>query len=249
MAIRNVWLKSGLLLAVMAGTLSISNVLLAQPPAGAPPGGGFRGGFGGRGGGATTLANAPLDVLTDVLKLTDMQKSDIEKYQKAYQMFQQANRPDFSAGRPDPAVMAEIQKKTEESNKSYSDKIKGLLNDDQKKQVPDVLKDFKLLNGAQIPLGLFSKIKLTDDQKKKLDEIETASQKDQKEKLDEAQKSGDFQSVRQAMQESRAALQTKVNEVLTDEQKELIKTWRKDHPRPQGGRPGGAGGTPPPPAK
>ncbi len=246
MTSRNIWLKSGALLAVMAGSLAFGNISLAQPPGGGPPGG-FRGGFRmGRGGGASTLATIPVDTLVEALKLTDMQKSDAGKYQEAFKKAQQANRPDFSGGPPDPAVFQEMMKKNIELDKVFSDKIKALLTDDQKKTLPDVLKDFKTMNSARIPLGLYSKIKLTDDQKKKLDENADKSQKELDVKIKEAQDSGDRQAIRQLRQESQKAQQEKVNEILTDDQKELIKTWAKDHPQPQRGGPGGPGGPPPP---
>ena len=243
MTSRNIWLKSGALLAVMAGSIAFGNISLAQPPPGGFPGGGF--GMG-RGGGASTLATIPVDILVEALKLTEMQKSDAGKYQEAYKKAQQANRPDFSGGPPDPAMFQEMMKKNTELDKVFSDKIKALLTDEQKKSLPDVLKDFKTMNSARIPLGLYSKIKLTDDQKKKLDENAEKSQKELNAKIKEAQDSGDRQAMRQLRQESQKAVQEKVNEILTDDQKELIKTWRKDHPAPQRGGPGGPGGPPPP---
>lgn len=70
---------------------------------------------------------------------------------------------------------------------------------------------------------LDEKLKLSDDQKTKLTAIFTDQVEAQKKMREEAQGGGDRQAMMEKMQKMRAELETKVNGVLTDDQKKTYK--------------------------
>lgn len=232
--------------------MSASTATLAQqqpPPGGGFPGG-FRGGQGGRFGNQTpTLGNMPIDVLASSLDLKDDQKTAIQKIQMAARTESRSIDPRPAQGDPPPDATerkARQEKIAALDKKTISD-IEALLTDDQKKMLPDLLKDAKLYNAARIPLQLRKDLALTDDQKKAIAEISDTAAKAMQEKMKEAQASGDFGAIRQLMQDSQKDTHDKIFAKLTEAQKTKIDDYAKAHPQPQR-RPGGNGAPPPPPA-
>lgn len=75
---------------------------------------------------------------------------------------------------------------------------------------------------------LDEKVKLTDDQKKKATEVYTAAAAEQKKMMEEMQAGGDRSAMREKMQKFTADTDTKINAVLTEEQKKAYKTWQDE---------------------
>ena len=125
-----------------------------------------------------------------------------------------------------------------------SKSIEALLTDSQKTKLPNVLKQFSAFQPAGLPLEIADKINLTEAQREKIAAIAEASRAADRKAMDEARASGDFESIRTAMQESRKAVRDKALTVLTDDQKKLVTDWVSTHPQrgPGFGGPGGPGG-------
>ncbi len=101
--------------------------------------------------------------------------------------------------------------------------------------------DLKVLASVQLPAESVLELKLTADQKKSLSEIAKQSQ----DKVRELMQSGD----REGAMALRETVATKVNGVLTEDQKKVVAKYPQ--PRMVGGRGGFGGGRPggPPPVK
>ena len=131
-------------------------------------------------------------------------------------------------------------------DEKYSKQIEAQLTDSQKKAVPDALKELSMMAQAGIPLDIIGDMKLTADQKRKIEAAVTKSQQDLQKKMEAARESGDFQSIREAMQSAGESRHRMVMAALTDSQKSLVENFMKEHPmRGPGGPgfgPGGPGG-------
>jgi len=249
-------LKLGSICAVLVLGSCVAGSVLAQDNAGAPgagaPGGGRqgRGGFGqGRfGAPQISLANIPVDLLTKELKLTDDQKTSVEKVRTKM-------RADMQAMAPAPGTQVdfrELQQKSRAINEQANKDIEAVLNDDQKKQAPELVKTLQTVQTLRIPVQTYSDLKLTDDQKKKLAALAADVEKDRAAKMQEmqaARQAGDQDKMREIMTSMRGNGQPdeKTLAVLTADQKEIVQKYIKEHPQPAGGRrfgPGaGAGAT------
>jgi protein CpxP len=95
---------------------------------------------------------------------------------------------------------------------------------------------------------LDEKVKLTDDQKTKATEVYNAAAAEMKKMMEEVQAGGDRSGMREKMTKMTADTDTKINAVLTEDQKKAYKTWQDEvkaqrekmmKERQQGG--GGAG--------
>jgi hypothetical protein len=238
-------LCAGLLIALLSGAGAVGDAgrASAQPP---PPG--PRQGMGPR---QATLASVPVSVLDANLKLTDEQKTNIQKIQDRYAEERKALMPQFSPGGPPPdrQTMIENFQKMRASDDKASKEIEAQLTDSQKKQLPDLLKDVSLYRSVNLPPELISELKLTPDQKKQLETIARDSQADMRSKMREAAQSGGFQAARDVMQKSRQATYEKALTVLTPDQKDKTVAYVKAHPqRDEGGfGPFGGFGFGPPP--
>jgi hypothetical protein len=219
---------------------------MAQDPAQPPPGGrrgGGQGRFGGGQGrfgafGQMTLVNAPLDVLTKELKLTDDQKTAITAARTKNQEDMRAlMQPGADGQRPN---FQELQPKMQEISQKGVKDIEAILKDDQKAAAPGLLKDLTTLQTLRIPIQTYSDLKLTSEQKTKLNAVSADIAKDRAAKQQELQtaaQAGDqakVQEIRQSMfgngQPNEKALA-----VLTSDQKDLVTKYIKDHPAGQGG--------------
>lgn len=243
-------LKTGLAFVGAALALLVGAPAIAQPPQGGPPPG--FGGFGGFGGGGGSVSTTPVAVLDIGLKLSPEQKTKITDIQKQTVTDRNKMMQDLRNGGqpPDQGAFQAFMQKMQDMNKEADKKITDLLTPEQKKALPDVLKDVQTLNAVGIPAATMGDLKLTSDQRKKLADIAAASQKSLNEKMQEARQSGDFQSLREIMMNSRKETHDKAFALLTDDQKKVIEKYQKEHPQPQG-RPGFGGpppgGAPPPP--
>ncbi len=220
--------KASVLIVTSLALTALCAVSFAQPPAGQG-----RRGQGQRGLGQATLARIPAAALEKPLSLTADQKTKIEAIQKKYAEDSRALAPQ-AGGQPDPAAR---QKRTELSAQATKD-IEAVLKEDQKAKVPDLLKQLGGLSGAGIPLEVVGDLKLTADQTKKIEAVETDSQKAMAELRQGAGAGGDRQAMAQKMREMRQASQQKVMDILTADQKAIVTKYQQEHPRQNRRRPG-----------
>ena len=245
--------SSGVILALLAGTLLVPSAF-AQGPDGPPPGGpggpgghggpGGPGGPGGRGGrrpqfggpGRPSLANTPLSALTAGLKLTSDQKAAIKQIQQNLQTQRKALMPtpgDPQSPPPDRATMqANMEKLRTLETQAVAD-IKKVLTADQIQALPAFTKNLETLGGAGIPVELYATLKLSDDQMTQLASIVQSFQDQMETTMDSARQSGDFASVRDTLDTLRQDTRKKVMAVLTADQQSAVTSYLKAHPRPQ----------------
>ena len=202
--------RFGVVAAAVAVMLTLSVAAFAQNEQGAQR-------QGNRGTRGVSLATVPVVALSAALKLTDEQKTKITAIHDKYAEDAKALRPAPGA-QPDPANR---EKRRELTNKANAD-IEAVLNDEQKAKLKDVLQEMGMLRSAGIPLELVGDLKLTDDQKKQM----AAIMADTQEKMRGLSPEDRRAKGREMMQEAR----TKMEAVLTDEQKAMIEKYRKEHP-------------------
>lgn len=237
---------------MLAGVLAAGSAIAQPPPGGPPPFGGPGGRFGRPGGGPISVADVPIEALTAGLDLSASQTARIKEIQKQDHeerddlMFQPAG----GGGRPDPEVIQQAMQKIQALNKKTEDRVKPLLSTEQKKKLPELLSEVDAMRAGGIPAELYGPLQLTTAQKQRIVQISKQSRKQMQLRMDEARSSGDFQSMRQVMQENRQQSRDRIQAVLTPEQKAIVAKYIQDHPRPRrgpGGPPpdGGPGGPPP----
>ena len=208
-----------------------------RPPFGGPPrfGGGQRG---------ASVAQIPVSALTAALNLTADQKSKIDSIQKDAQQQRRSlmTPPDQGAGGPpDPEQMRANFDKMRSLDQQTKANIEAVLTDDQKQALPGFLKEVETYRSTGIPLEVYGDLKLTVDQKQQIAAVAKKAQQDMQAKMEAARQSGDFQSMRSAMDQNRQTTHAKAMAVLTADQRATVKKYMDAHPRPQGG-PGGPGG-------
>jgi len=208
-------------LAIFTMTALLAGSTLAQPPGG---GRGFGGGMFGGGGGAALLA---IKEVQAELKLTDEQKEKVtklgesmrEKMQelgpKMQEIFQSGNGPGYP----------ETMKKVQELTKPIRDEVQKEIKDTLKPEQVTRLKQLELQQAGVMSLtrdeDAAKKLNVTDEQKKKLQTIQTDMMADMRELM----QGGGFgdPETQKKMQTLRKETTEKATAVLTDEQK---KTWK-----------------------
>lgn len=132
-----------------------AHVALAQKEQGKRGRGGRAGGPGGPGGPPSMARLAMIDKVQDALKLTDEQKTKIEKINAD-------SRKEMSGDRPDPEKMRKMRD-------GVTDKLKEVLNADQQKRLMGIF--IQVMGaGAVMDPAVGKEIGLTDEQKDKLHE-------------------------------------------------------------------------------
>lgn len=213
--------------ALLMGMTTIAAIAQENPgQAGQAPGarrGGVRFGQGGRMG--NSLADMPVSVLAGALKLTPDQKTKISGVQDKFKADTKDLRiqPTPGGERPDPEKMRENFQKMRDLRDKANKEIEAVLTDDQKKQLPDLMKEMRMYSAFRIPMTAVGDLKLTDDQKSRL----AGLAKEMQEKTRESFQSGD----RTKGQEIQKEYQDKAMALMTDEQKAVIKKSQEDMPR------------------
>lgn len=237
-------------LATLAGVVfsasMITSLARAQAP-GTPGAPGARGGGGGqrpggRGGYGRpiTLTRVSPALLKTSLKLSDDQVAKITAIHAKMADDQKALfAPPSDGTAPDPAARAANRQKMQAIDEQANTDILAVLDDTQRKAVPDLLKDMQVYAMAGIPMEAADQIKLTEDQKKQVHGIIVESNQKLRDATQAA--AGDQDKINQARQDSRKDTRDKIQAVLTAEQKTALDDYRKAHSR-RGGRRGGAGG-------
>ena len=200
----------------LAATLPLANA--------APQGRGGQGGPGGPGGGGrgrmpmpVSAATIPLEVMTNYLKLTADQVSEIKKITQTVRESGRPPRPQpgEDGERPAPPTPEEREAQRKTMTAAFakaSTDITNLLTDSQKPRLATLVKGFDAMQTARIPPFVAQDLKLTDDQWMKIAALGTAATHDS------------------------------VLALLTDAQKSTVESARP--PRrggPGGGGPGGGG--------
>lgn len=220
-----------------------------QQPRPGQPGGGF-GGFGGGFGGGLTFMLGQSKELQEELKLS---KEQVEEVTAALTKVREEMRDETAKLRDrniSQGEREEITKKVAEANnKALSSVLK-----------PDQLKRFRQIENQQAGMGMFSKeevqkaLKLSDDQKEKIDTITKDLQRDLRELFAGGAGGAGRGRPDPEAAKKREGLQQEANEgilrVLNNDQKETLKDLKGEPfelPRPNfggapGGTPGGFGG-------
>ena len=163
-------LRKSLSRSALAGMLACMCVVsLAQGPGGQGrgPGGG---GQGGRGGGrGMSVASLPVNALDAMVKLTPDQKTKITAIHNKHVKELTALRPQPGAGFDQGAMQ-----KMRDLNTRTTGEIEALLTPDQKTKMQSARQELRVYRMAGIPLGLYGQIKLTADQKTKLQALAPA---------------------------------------------------------------------------
>jgi Spy/CpxP family protein refolding chaperone len=180
----------------------------AAPALAQPPGGGFRGGPG------FLLTNPGVQ---KELKLTDEQ---VTKVREALAKVREDHRDDLEKLRDPDLPREDRGKLIQKLNEANTKALAGVLNADQAKRLQQITLQVQGVQAFNDP-EVQKRVKLTDDQKDKLQKIGQGSREKMRELF---QESGDMQEVMKKMNELRKEVLTKAAGVLTDEQK---KTWKE----------------------
>lgn len=205
-------------LAVFLGISAASYAQNPDPGAGRPARQGQRGQRG-----QVSAASLPVDVVDKMVKLTPEQKTKLTAIHDKYI----ADMKALPAPQPGQPVDQETRQKRTEINTAARTQIEALLTDGQKKKLEDGLKDLSALRAAGVPLELVADLKLTDEQRKQIAEIQKDTQAKRQALTPEERRT----KGRELNQEAR----TKIEAILTADQKAQIEKYRKEHPR--GNRP------------
>ena len=180
------------------------------------------------------LINAPIEALTFGLKLSNVQQAKIAGIQASVHAKVSGFLPQ-PGGQMDFTKLQEGFEKIRRIDDEETKRIEGLLTAAQKKVLPAVLKEIRMLESAGIPPALMGKLSLTTTQKREISRVTNRSQKEMQERLKEVQQDGDFEAMRGVMQKAQEQQQAASMKVLTPAQNKTVASYLKSHPQPQGG--------------
>jgi Spy/CpxP family protein refolding chaperone len=205
---------------VLTGLMGLSVVAQAQQPG--QPGQGRGQGRGQRG--QASLATLPIDTVAKLLSLTADQKTKVAAIQTKLQEDSRALRPQ-QGQQPDPAA----RQKRAELNTEAIKQIDAILTDEQKKKFSSARDEMAVLRAVGAPMGMMGELKFSDEQKKKIADMQKENQ---------AKLQGLSREERQAKgREMQQEMRTKVEALLTAEQKAQIEKYVKEHPQGRRARP------------
>lgn len=189
-----------------------------------------------------TISQVPGATLKAVFKLTDEQDKKVQDIQSKAMEDIRALMPRPQPGqRFDASAFESIRPKIDAIIKGADQKIMAVLNADQKKRAPALLKEMQALRNSGLPMSLAGSLKLTDAQIAKLEAI-GKERSEAMRKLFEGNQ--DRMAAMQQMGQIREDARKKALGVLNAAQKAAVEKWEKEHPRRafMGGGPGGPGG-------
>jgi len=226
---------------------------------GGPPGGGPGGGFGGfgRGGGDPTMGLLRMDEVKAELQISPDQEEALTKLAEQGR----GERPegvDFRNMSEEErnAFFAKMQKEQQERNKKMKEQLEEVLLPDQMDRLNEIalqVRGVQALSDEKVAADL----KITAEQKKRLEEVREELQQKSRDQMRELFTSGDREKMREAFAKIRQDMEDGILGVLSSEQQkefEKMKGEKFDMPEgagrggfgggPRGGDRGGAGGRP-----
>lgn len=228
-------------LLALSGVLGMMTCMCVTSVAQGPGVSGGQGrGQGGRQGGGrqASVATMPVERLSAILNLTPAQKTKIGQIQGRFAKEMQSLRPQQGQG-----FNRESMQKMRDLNTRTGSEIEAVLTTAQKAKLETARREMRLYRMAGIPMGLYGQIKLTADQKAKLQALMPrggpgggrgpggpGGPPGQPGQRGGGGGFGDFQEIR-----------TKAAAILTPVQKTQIASYLKAHPAEQRGGRGGGG--------
>lgn len=224
-----------------------------QGPGGRGAGrGGMMGGMMGGGGDMMLLGLLRMEEVKKEIDLMPDQEEGLTKLGESLN----ADRPQFdfrnASDEDRQKFMEDMRKRMEESSKKVTEGLEQILLEEQLVRLRQISIQQQGFN-AFFDATVVKKLELTDDQKKKLEELQEKSMTEMREAMQELFQGGDREAMGKKMTEMRDKQLADAKEVLTDKQKETYSEMRgKDFDLPAGammggfgrgpGGPGGAGG-------
>jgi len=209
-------------------------------PGGRPGPGGpmmMRGGFGGGG----LLGLVRIEAIQEEIELLDDQKAQIDKLAEEMrpQRGEGDQRPDFRnmSDEERQKFFDEMRKRFEERAKTANEKLKKILLPHQIKRVEQISLQFRGTRALTDP-EIAEKLKLTDAQKKKIEETMTANRESMGTRVRELFQGGggDREKAREQFRKLREEADAKVLAVLTSDQKKQLEALKGDpFEMPEGG--------------
>jgi len=219
-------MKRGMI-AAAAVTLLVASFGMASAQGGRGQGRGFggRGGFGG-------LQLLQIKKVQEELKMTQPQ---IDKLEAKQQEVRQAMQDLFQGGGLQNATPEERQKLMAKGQEIQTKAVNDILDTKQQKRFHQLELQRAGANAIAQP-DVAKELNLTDDQKAKIREIQTAQQEKMREIFQGAGQGGDRQAMMQQMQALQKAAGEKITALLTDTQKTQWKAMQGEpfeFPAPQ----------------
>jgi Spy/CpxP family protein refolding chaperone len=171
--------------------------------------------------GQLTLLQVPADVIAGELKLTGDQQAKVKAVQEKYQASLRGLREQQGGDRPSAALAEKLR----ETRASAQAEIDAILTAEQKTNAPKVLEGYRRIVMVGIPPQALGVLKLTDAQKTELMTIAKEAQ-DKMAALPPEER-------RTKGMDIRRDVRTRMDTVLTAEQKAALQKWQQEH-RPQG---------------
>ncbi|EMI19666.1 putative secreted protein [Rhodopirellula maiorica SM1] len=215
--------------------------------------GGDRGGFGGRGGaggpggaggGDPTFGLLMIEEVREEIELMPDQVEALKKVREGGG--ERGQRPDFDFREASEEERAEFFKKMQEEREERSAKLREQLEEvllpgqlSRLKEISIQVQGVAALDNAEVQ----KELKITDTQKKELEEAREKIQTEMREKMRELMASGDRDKMREAFGKVREDVESQVLAVLTSDQKEAFEKMKGEKfEMPEGVRGGGRGG-------
>jgi len=202
--------------------LCVGSVALAQPGRG---GFGMRGGFGG---GNNLLYLAMNEAVQKEIEVVDDQKAEINKLSEEIRgQRQQGERPNFREMSEEDRekYIAQMRERSAKEAKTANAKLEEILLEHQMKRLKEIALQQRGTSALTDP-EVAKELKITDAQKKKLEEVSTANRESMGTRMRELFQGGNREGIREKMQEMRKEADGKVLAVLTGEQKKKFEEMK-----------------------
>jgi Spy/CpxP family protein refolding chaperone len=211
--------------AAVAMVLMVSQVALAQREEGRRGGRGGRGFFGGgRGGGMiSALQLASNADVQKALKVTDEQADKIKDINDA---MRDERRKLFEGGRDAAGDQAAMREKMQELTATATKKLNEVLDATQQKRLMGIQIQVSGANAVMDP-AIGKELNVTEDQKKKLEEVSQSNRDAMRELFEGARDAeGGPEAMREKMEKQREEANKKLMAVLTSDQQAQLETLK-----------------------